>query len=34
MRFVRCGGWEVHFTASKAVVDPAGIALAGDATFE
>ena len=27
-------GWEVHFTASKAVVDPAGIALAGDATFE
>jgi hypothetical protein len=27
-------GWEVHFTASKALVDPAGIALAGDATFE
>ena len=26
--------WEIHFTASKAVVDPAGIALAGDATFE
>lgn len=27
-------GWQVHFTASKALVDPAGIALAGDATFE
>lgn len=26
--------WDVRFTASKAVVDPAGIALAGDATFE
>lgn len=26
--------WDIHFTASKAVVDPAGIALAGDATFE
>lgn len=26
--------WDIRFTASKAVVDPAGIALAGDATFE
>ncbi len=33
-RVVRPSGWEVHFTASKAVVDPAGIALAGQATFE
>jgi hypothetical protein len=27
-------GWQVHFTASKAVVDPAGEALAGQATFQ
>ncbi len=27
-------GWEVHFTASKALVDPAGEALAGQATFQ
>ena len=27
-------GWEVRFTASKAVVDPAGEALAGQVTFQ
>ena len=27
-------GWQVRFTASKAVVDPAGQALAGQATFQ
>jgi hypothetical protein len=26
--------WDVRFTASKALLNPAGIALAGDATFE
>jgi len=27
-------GWEVHFTASRAIVDPAGVALEGQATFQ
>ena len=31
---VRPAGWEVHFTASKAIVDPAGASLTGNATFQ
>jgi hypothetical protein len=27
-------GWNVHFTASKAIVDPAGVALQGPAVFQ